>query len=205
MKFIKDNIKDLLYILLFGVIIFQTCGKYTPKEDIIKRDTSTFYTFHDSTIKEKPIITNINKPSKETIIEKYYYDTSAKDLKERYLELAQKFEALKVSEQKINIDSIGYINIKDTVSQNEIKGRSVNYNIKQKETFIKETIIKQAEPKRQLFYGGELGLSPTGVNSALGGIMYKDRRDNIYKFSGGLDLNRLQPQLQIGYYKPLNK
>lgn len=205
MKFIKNNIKDLLYIFLFGIIIFQTCGKYKPKEDIVKRDTSIFYKLHDSTIREKPLITNINKPSKETIIEKYFYDTSAKDLKEKYIELAQKFEALKISEQKINIDTIGYVKIKDTVSQNEIKGRAVEYSIKQKEVFVKETIIKKAEPKRQLFYGGELGMSPTGVNSALGGILYKDRRDNIYKFSGGLNINLLQPQLQIGYYKPLNK
>lgn len=202
MNFIKKHFKDLIYISLFIVIILQTCGKFQPKNDVVKRDSVITYITHDSTIKEKPIITNTIVPTKEKIIEKYYYDTASKDLKEKYLELAQKFETFKTFDQTIPIDTIGFINIKDTVSQNDIKGRSVNYNIKEKQVFVKETIIKQAEPKRQLYFGGELGASNTGLNSGSIGLMYKDRRDNAYKISGGINFN-LQPQINIGYYKPI--
>jgi hypothetical protein len=202
MNFIKKHFKDLIYISLFIVIILQTCGKFQPKGDIIKRDSVITYITHDSTIREKPIVTNTVVPTKQTIIEKYYYDTTSKDLKEKYLELAKKFETLKTFDQTIPIDTIGYVNIKDTVSQNDIKGRSVNYNIKEKQVFIKETIIKQAEPKRQLYYGGELGASNLGLNSAAVGLIYKDRRDNAYKISGGINFN-LQPQITVGYYKPI--
>lgn len=202
MDFIKKYFKDILYLSLFAVIILQTCGKYKPQEDIRRIDSTITYKTHDSTIREKPVVTTTIVPTKQTIIEKYYYDTASKDLKEKYLELAQKFETLKTFDQTIPIDTIGYVNIKDTISQNDIKGRSVNYNIKEKQVFIKETIIKQAEPKRQLYYGGELGASNTGLNSAAVGLMYKDRRDNAYKISGGINFN-LQPQITFGYYKPI--
>lgn len=202
MELIKKYFKDLVYVVLFSVIIFQTCGKYEPKQDKVTRDSVITYKTHDSLVVEKPIITNVVTPTKQTIIEKYYYDTSAKDLKNKYLELAQKFEELKTYNQTIPIDTIGSITIKDTVSQNSIKGRSISYDIKEKQVFVKETIIKAAEPKRQLFFGGELGASNKGLNSAMIGTIYKDRRDNMYKLSGGFNFT-LEPQINIGYYKPL--
>jgi hypothetical protein len=198
--FIKKYLKDLIFIALFVVVILQTCGKYKPQEPTIIRDTIINTIIHDSTIVEKPTKTTSVVP--QTVIEKYYYDTNKSDLRDKYIELAKKFEEISTYNKTYPIDTIGSITILDTVAQNEIKGRSIKYDIKENQILIKETITLPYNPKRQVYAGGELLLSPTGVNGAAIGAFYKDRRDNVYKGSIGSNF-ALQPQISFGYYKPI--
>ena len=198
--FLKKYFKDLVFIVLMAVILFQTCGKYTPQAPTIVRDTIETIIRHDSTIIEKPIKSTSVVPEKT--IEKYYYDTNKSDLRDKYIELAKKFEEISTYNKTYPIDTIGSVTVIDTVAQNEIKGRSFKYDIKEKQVFVKETITLPFEPKRQLYVGGELLMSPLGVNGASIGSFYKDRRDNVYKIGIGSNL-ALQPQISIGYYKPI--
>lgn len=198
--FVKKYFKDLLYIFLFGIIILQTCGKYKGGSGpTIIRDTVVKTILHDSTIVQKPTKTTTIQP-KDSVIERYYYDTSKSDLRQKYIELAKKFEALNTYSQTVPVDTLGTVTIKDTISENQIKNRSVNYNIKERQVFVKETIQQPYMPKRQVYFGSELGLSSFGINSASVGFLYKDRRDNIYKIGAGMSLS-FQPQINVGYYK----
>lgn len=197
---VRKNITDLLIVVLIIIVLLQTCGKFKKEPPIIIRDTVINTIIHDSTIIEKPTKNMSVLPEK--VIEKYYYDTGKSDLRDKYIELAKKFETLNTYNQTFKIDTIGSVTIKDTVGQNQIKGRSIDYSIKEKQVFIKETIITPADKKRQVFVGGEVSGTSLGVNGAAIGLIYKDRRDNIYKASGGTNF-ALQPQITIGYYKPI--
>lgn len=200
--FIKKYFRDLVYIAAFAVIILQTCGKFKGgNEKIITRDTTITTIIHDSTIVTKSQKTG-TIPAKDSVIERYYYDTNKSDLRDKYIELAKKFEALNTYAQTIPIDTLGTVTIKDTIGQNELKNRSVSYNLKEKQVFVKETIQLPYQPKRQVYFGGELGVKQIGVDNISLGFLYKDRRDNIYKLGGGLNFT-FQPQINLGYYKVL--
>jgi len=86
-------------------------------------------------------------------------------------------------------DSLGYVTVQDTISQNKILARK--YTASVRERTIKETTIVKELPKSQLYWG--LGASfdkVNFVNNINTNLLYKTKCDKIYGLGGGVDINK---------------
>jgi hypothetical protein len=86
-------------------------------------------------------------------------------------------------------DSLGYVTVQDTISQNKILARK--YTASVRERIIKETTIVKELPKSQLYWG--LGASfdrVNFVNNINTNLLYKTKCDRIYGLGGGVDINK---------------
>ena len=82
-------------------------------------------------------------------------------------------------------DSLGTVDVTDTISQNKIFGRTFNANVKQRT--IKETLIVKELPKTQVYYGFTGGFNKVDVVSNLGaGVLIKSKSDKIYQLGIGI-------------------
>jgi len=82
-------------------------------------------------------------------------------------------------------DSLGTVDVTDTISQNKIWGRTFNANVKQR--IIKETTIVKELPKTQVYYGFTGGFNKVDVVANLGaGVLIKSKSDKIYQLGIGV-------------------
>ena len=88
----------------------------------------------------------------------------------------------------IKIDSIGKLIVKDTVWVNKLHGQRkifVDYKI----PTITKTVTKFEEPKRQLYIGGNILGNTNSLQSITPGILYKNKKDQIYQANIGIGNN----------------
>jgi hypothetical protein len=98
-------------------------------------------------------------------------------------------------------DSLGTIVVIDTISENKIVGRVWEANVR--ERIVKELTIVKEMPKRQVFIGADATFNKVNLlNSVGGGLIYKDKRDALYKFNLGLSNtgDQLLPYVGGGVY-----
>ena len=175
----KFDLKYIVIIILVAIIILiRSCeSTIIPKEPtvITKYDTIWKKT-HDTIIKkvnvdrvkyvpfEKIIFANV-----EACMKEYNRQTTYKDT--------------------IALDSIGTITVIDTVFQNQLKERTIIKDYKIPLVTKTITIIKQPDPKRQLYIGGNLFGDERTVQIITPGILYKDRKDRIFQANVGVDFD----------------
>lgn len=183
---IKFKVSYIIIVILITVILLQrSCNNVDIKQDV-KIETDTIYKkvtdtiFKTATVIKKQYV-YIDKPeytSGETI------DTC----KSRFNNLLKEHLTMNVYSDTIKIDSIGKLVIKDTVWANKLYGKRkvlIDYRIP---TVIK-TITKFEEPKRQLYIGGNLFGNTSSLNFITPGIIYKNKKDQIFQASIGLNFN----------------
>jgi hypothetical protein len=196
--FIKKNYLYLIVCVLFLVIFLQRCENNKPIIPIPPRvKIDTVWVTRDSIVYSKPKIITIIKGVPEI---QYVPDTSYTKLVIQYKSLVDLCTAKNVYSDTLKIDSIGYVNVKDTVSKNRIQGRSYNYNLKY--PIITKTITVQAPPKTQVYIGGGLQGNPYNiVNQFSAGLLLKTKKDKIYGVYTGMSKDgRIQYGLQ-SYWK----
>lgn len=191
MEFIKKNFLTLLLVILLFVIFIQDVKR--PKiveKPTIKRDT--VWVQKDSVIYSRPLITKTILP---TIIEKHYIaDTNKVKLTKQYNELVKLYLSKNIHNEKIKIDSIGYVDITDTVSKNLIKSRKISYDLKY--PIITNTITLPYKPRNQVYIGGGIqGNVITPINQVDVGFLYKNKKDKIFGGFVGININS---QIQYG-------
>jgi len=176
----KDHIYNFIIVVLAIIILLQRCGKgnSSPCETKVTRDT--IWIHKDSTIYSKPqLIKTIAFPVEQWNTE-YLPDTNYTKLLKQYQDIFVTYLSSNLLQDSIRIDSIGYVKIIDTISQNIVKGRSTSYKLKY--PVVKETLAIVPEPKRQVYAG--IGLGGDGVKLIIDqvslGMLYKDRRDRIF-------------------------
>lgn len=121
----------------------------------------------------------------------YIFDDSCDKAKETFNRLVKKHVTKNMYIDTILIDTFGKIYVYDTVQFNRLQKRKVvkNYTI----PVITKTIKVPAEPKRQLYIGG--GLDGTYINktpminAAKVGLLYKNKKDQIYGATVGVSIN----------------
>jgi hypothetical protein len=89
----------------------------------------------------------------------------------------------------IALDSLGTITVIDTVFQNSLKERTIFKNYKIPLVTKTTTIIKQQDPKRQLYIGGNLFGDRRTLQSFTPGVLYKDRKDRVYQANVGVNFD----------------
>jgi len=198
MMFIKKNYLYLIIGVLFLVILLQRCTSGEPIKPVpptVKIDT--VWVKHDSLIYSKPKIVTVIKGVPQI---QYVPDTSYAKLVVQYKDLVDLYTAQNVFSDTLRIDSIGYVNVKDTITENVIKGRSYNYNLKY--PVVTKTITLQVPPKTQVYIGGGLqGNQYNIINQFSAGLLLKTKKDKIYGLSAGISTDgKIQYGLQ-SYWK----
>lgn len=186
MKINFNNILSIAILILAVIIVLQ---RSDSSPDIIEKPIviiDTIWQKKDSVIYTSPKV--VQTIPIKIISEKYLPDPNYDKLLLQYQELVKLHLAKNIQKDSVQIDSIGFVKVTDTVQNNIVQNRKWEYNIKY--PIIKETIIQPSKKVNQLYIGGGLqGNQYNIINSINGGILYKNKKDQIYELSIGVNTN----------------
>ena len=186
MKINFNNILSIAILILAVIIVLQRSDSSPDiiEKSIVIRDT--IWQKKDSVIYTSPKV--VQTIPIKIISEKYLPDPNYDKLVLQYQELVKLHLAKNIQKDSVKIDSIGFVKVTDTVQNNIVQNRKWEYNIKY--PIIKETIIEPPKKINQLYIGGGLqGNQYNIINSINGGILYKNKKDQLYGLSVGIDTN----------------
>ena len=186
MKINFNNILSIAILILAVIIVLQRSNSSPDiiEKPIVVRDT--IWQKKDSVIYTSPKV--IQTIPVKIISEKYLPDPNYDKLVLQYQELVKLHLSKNVQKDSVKIDSIGFVKVIDTVQNNIVQNRKWEYNIKY--PIIKETVIQPSKKVNQLYIGGGLqGNQYNIINSINGGILYKNKKDQIYGLSVGINTN----------------
>ena len=186
MKINFNNILSIAILILAVIIVLQRSNSSPDiiEKPIVVRDT--VWQKKDSVIYTSPKV--IQTIPVKIISEKYLPDSNYDKLVLQYQELVKLHLAKNIQKDSVQIDSIGFVKVTDTVQNNIVQNRKWEYNIKY--PIIKETVIQPSKKVNQLYIGGGLqGNQYNIINSINGGILYKNKKDQIYELSVGINTN----------------
>jgi hypothetical protein len=199
-KFIQNNFLNLVVLCLLLVLLLKNCKSTPPVDAPVKIIRDTTWIIKDSTIYSKPqlIKTIPVDVSRDTIINHYLPDTNYDRLLAQYQEVVNKFLSTNLYSDSVRIDTIGYVKVTDTISQNMLLKRGYRINVKY--PIITETIIKPAPKVNQLYVGGGLEGNKTNlVNQINAGLLFKNKKDQIFGLNAGLTADG-QPNVGISSF-----
>lgn len=178
----------LIIIGLVALLFLQRQCTPAPQpnkpEVIVKRDT--VYVPYDTVITKKVFIYK-HIPAPE-IPPRYLPDTNYAKLKEQYKQLVKAHISKNVYLDSVAVGSYGHIKITDTVTENTLLSRK--YEQKFSIPVVKETITIQAPPKRQVYVGGGINMFKTlSPATAKVGLMYKNKKDQLYGINSQIDMS----------------
>ena len=186
MKINFNNILSIAILILAVIIVLQ---RINSSPDIIEKPIVIRDTIWQN--KVKVIYTSpkvVQTIPLKIISEKYLPDPNYDKLVLQYQELVKLHLAKNIQKDSVQIDSIGFVKVTDTVQNNIVQNRKWEYNIKY--PIIKETIIEPPKKINQLYIGGGLqGNQYNIINSINGGILYKNKKDQLYGLSIGVNTN----------------
>ena len=186
MKINFNNILSIAILILAVIIVLQRSNSSPDiiEKPIVIRDT--IWQKKDSVIYTSPKV--VQTIPIKIISEKYLPDPNYDKLVLKYQELVKLHLSKNVQKDSVKIDSIGFVKVTDTVQNNIVQNRKWEYNIKY--PIIKETIIEPPKKINQLYIGGGLqGNQYNIINSVNGGLLYKNKKDQIYGLSVGINTN----------------
>ena len=186
MKINFNNILSIAILILAIIIILQRINSSPDivEKPIVVRDT--VWRKKDSVIYTSPKV--VQTIPVKVISEKYLPDPNYDKLVLQYQELVKLHLAKNIQKDSVQIDSIGFVKVTDTVQNNIVQNRKWEYNLKY--PIIKETIIQPLKKVNQLYIGGGLqGNQYNIINSINGGLLYKNKKDQIYGLSIGVNTN----------------
>ena len=213
---LQKYFKEILIVgLIVVILLMRACSgdSSTDPKDIVKVDGKDYELLEqkiDTVFIEKTIevpkyvpkyITKVETVTVEVpadvdslkVVEDYYAKYIVKDT----LNLTYDFGP------EITIDSIGtkpnpslgFGYLTDTISQNKILSRKIEWNF-QIPTIYNTKIVKEL-PKRQFYYGVGADFNKTDfIQSAKFGVLYKDKKDKIF----GLNLGVLNTNNNVTPY-----
>ena len=186
MKINFNNILSIAILILAVIIVLQ---RSNSSPDIIEKPVvirDTIWQKKDSVIYTSPKV--VQTIPVKIVSEKYLPDPNYDKLVLQYQELVKLHLAKNIQKDSVQIDSIGFVKVTDTVQNNIVQNRKWEYNIKY--PIIKETIIEPPKKINQLYIGGGLqGNQYNIINSINGGILYKNKKDQLYGLSIGVNTN----------------
>ncbi len=203
------DVKTLLIVLLIGLLVYQNCNLNDGKKDQVTIDGVKYNVLKykvDTFEREKNKI--LIKKGDDIPFEKLYVDTQylTKDVDTAAI-LINFFTNFEYKDTLFLPDSLGFVFITDTITQNKIKTRT--YNAKVIERIIDSTTILEQIQKNQFFIGPHLTVNKVSlVNSVGGSILYKSKKtENIYQFSTGImsQNGTTVPYFGGGIYFKINK
>ena len=168
----------VIIILAIIIILMRSCeSTIVPKEPVVITKYDTIWKETHDTIIKKVTIDKIEYVPYEKII-----FANVEDCMKEYNKKT-------TYKDTIALDSLGTITVIDTVFQNSLKERTIFKNYKIPLVTKTVTIIKQQDPKRQLYIGGNLFGDKRTLQSITPGLLYKDRKDRIFQVNVGVNFD----------------
>jgi hypothetical protein len=187
----KELITSLIIALLLAIVIVQkSC---TPIVEKSKKDTIVVtkvvrVIIHDTIYADPKIVTRII-PGK-ILPPQYLPDTNYTTLKKQYQKLVTDYLSKSIYEDKLNLDTLGNIIIKDTVQFNKLGKRSYEINLRTFKRIDSVFVTTPSPIKRQLYAGVGVIAFPAITSLGIrGSILYKDKKDNMFSPSVILTTN----------------
>lgn len=186
------NVTKILFgglVLAFILLTWWTCKTRKPSTS-----SPTVVTKIDTVWKEsKGEVVYVPKPvyieKIKTLPPQYKADTNYSALKSQYENLASSYLETKQYKDTIKLDSIGYVELSESVSENEIKSRKSSYSYKIPTITKTTTITQPYNPKTQVYVGAFLtGNKLSPLVAADVGLLLKTKKDVIYGVKAGVDL-----------------
>lgn len=177
----------IIGILIVIIFLQRNCnGEQTlsTPEPIVTTDT-IWKTTYDTVYKN---VTVLKKEYIKPEGEQYNSGETIDTCKARFQNLLKEHLVRTVYSDTLTLDSIGTIVIKDTVWLNKLYGKREyvkNYKI----PFVTKTIIKPEPPKRQLYIGGNFFGNINSIQYITPGLLYKNKKDQIYQVNVGISTN----------------
>lgn len=200
---LKLDVKNILLILLIGIVIFQQCGKTTEKPgELIEVDGKKYELLEhrvDTVYEEKIVEVPKYTPKYiEKIVEVEVQIPQNIDSLEIIKEYFSKFTV----KDTLVLDGLGKGYITDIITQNKIESREIRWDYKIP-TILDTKIVKEL-PKNQLYIGLNSNFDKVNlVNSVGAGLILKTKRDRIYQLNTGIanSINgEAQPYIGGGLY-----
>jgi len=187
-NFKKYSTLIIVGILLLIILLQRSCtGDVVVQEPttVVKIDT-VWKIKHDTVIK-KIRVTDIRyvKPDGPEYSSGEHIDTC----RARFNYLLKQHTARRTYKDTIKLDSLGTITVIDTVWLNKLGKRTYIKDYKIPLVTKTITIIKQPDPKRQLYIGGNLFGDKTTLQLFAPGLIYKDRKDRVYQANVGVNFD----------------
>lgn len=184
----KFDLKYIVIAVLVIIILLQRgCDGKTISEPIVVTKYDTIWKeTHDTITKEVEVVKiEYIKPEGPQYTPGEHIDTC----RARFNYLLKQHIARRTYTDTIKLDSLGTITVIDTVWLNKLKERTYIKNYKIPLVTKTITIIKQQDPKRQLYIGGNLFGDRTTLQSFTPGLIYKDRKDRVYQANVGVNFD----------------
>lgn len=186
---LKINFNYIIIGILIAIIFLQrACSSVdSPQEPIVVTKTDTVWKeTHDTVVKTvKEVDIKYVSPKAPEYTPGENIDTC----RARFAYLLKQHSARRVYKDTIKLDSLGTITVIDTVWLNKLKDRTYIKDYKIPLVTKTNTIIKQADPKRQLYIGGNLFGDKNQLQLFTPGLIYKDRKDIVYQLNAGFNFD----------------
>jgi hypothetical protein len=182
----KFDLKYIVIGVLVIIILLQRgCSGKTISEPIVVTKYDTIWKkTHDTLTKEVKVVkVEYIKPEGPQYTPGEHIDTC----RARFNYLLKQHTARRTYKDTIKLDSLGTITVIDTVWLNKLGKRTYIKDYKIPLVTKTVTIIKQPDPKRQLYIGGNLFGDKTTLQSFTPGVLYKDRKDRVYQANVGVN------------------
>lgn len=182
----------LLVLIIIFLVLFTAfnkgdgCSSKQKKADTVTLHDTT-WKIHDSLIIKKLKVKEIIH---DTLPPEYIADTNYPKLKAQYDAIVKDHLARNAYTDTLEIDSIGWIAVADTVKKNKIEYRSYTWNYKIPVITNTITIQNYEKPKNQFYIGGGIDVNKdlTVNNVHIGGLL-KTKKDHILGITIGTQID----------------
>lgn len=182
----------LLVLIIIFLVLFTAfnkgdgCSAKQKKADTVTLHDTT-WKIHDSLIIKKLKVKEIIH---DTLPPEYIADTNYPKLKVQYDAIVKDHLARNAYTDTLEIDSIGWIAVADTVKKNKIEHRSYKWNYKIPVITNTITIQNYEKPKNQFYIGGGIDVNKgiTVNNVHIGGLL-KTKKDHILGITIGTQID----------------
>jgi hypothetical protein len=189
----KNTITVCIIGVLLGIILIQRAcisGVEKPKTDTVVVTKIVYVPVHDTIYTDPKIVVRL--VPRKPIPPEYLPDTNYAALHKQYEKLVIAHLTENVYVDKLNLDSLGSIVIRDTTQFNKLKKRSYSVNLRIPKrvdsVYVTNTIL--APSKRQVYLGVGANTTQTlGTVGLRGSVLYKDKKDNMFSPSITINTN----------------
>ena len=206
MEFITKNFLNLLVLV---IVMFMLLRQSNSSNKSIQRKSDTVtvvdtaYIIKTNTKIKKVFIASTDSSYDVTSDPRFIPDTSYETLKAQFTKLSKDYTARNIYKDTLILDSIGVVNITDSVQFNTLTNRKYTYFYKLPIVTTTTTETNYPKQVRQLYAG--VGINSSGINSINAGLMYKSRGDQLYGFTLGVNNNQLVYGFQTYFKIKLHK
>jgi hypothetical protein len=203
------DIRTLTILVLVFLLLFKQCGIGNKKDDIeivnvggkdyelLKHTIDTQYVDRITEV-EKYVPKYITKV--ETKIVEIPVDADTIAIIKDYFSTYLVNDTLKLN------DELGWVYIKDEITQNKIKSREFKASVKER-TITDVKIVKEL-PKHEFYYGVNMTLDRENIFNGVGaGLTWKDKKSHLYQLGVGVTQNNsnLVPVMNVGLQWKIGK